>query len=115
MGTWHQVALDGSVSQKGGVLKATSKITCDNIKVGQTGDIVEYPDGSTAIVSAGCGHAFYNRETGKSLALIGSPLSNGDKIRSGPPSGLRFLDEYEGKPIPGFLDPDWSPDLVKEI
>ncbi|WP_432261256.1 hypothetical protein [Cupriavidus sp. TMH.W2] len=68
--------------------------------------MASYPDGSTAVVMAGAGNACEMK--GVSVAIIGSPLSNGDTIVSSPVTALEFH-ELDGNPIPGLLDPAYFP------
>ncbi|MBS1205257.1 MAG: hypothetical protein H6R25_2156 [Proteobacteria bacterium] len=68
----------------------------------QTGDEVVYPDGTTARIVTGSGSDF--QKGGKSIALVGSRLSNGDVIISTPQAGCT-LNELKGLP----MDADFLP------
>lgn len=75
-----RLATEGSRTRNGGVIKKTDSIMSfkldngDEVRGAQTGDLVIYPDGSSAEITTGAGKEFYH------AALVGSRLSNGDEI-----------------------------------
>lgn len=75
-----RLATEGSQTRNGGVVKRTDSVMSFNLENGDqvrgahTGDLVVYPDGSTAEIVTGAGEQFYH------AALVGSRLSNGDEI-----------------------------------
>jgi uncharacterized Zn-binding protein involved in type VI secretion len=72
------------------------------VNVALEGDEVVYPDGTTARIVTGSGSKF--QKGGKSIALVGSRLSNGDVIISTPQAGCT-LNELKGLP----MDADFLP------
>ncbi|MOA17554.1 hypothetical protein D3C78_1378180 [compost metagenome] len=80
----YRLATQGSRTRDGGVIRqATSPMTItlsggQAVGVAQTGDWVEYPDGSQAQIITGAGE--HSRLGEHSVALVGSVLSNGDEI-----------------------------------
>jgi hypothetical protein len=74
------LATEGSQTRLGGVIqKGTSGMAVtiesgEELAIAQTGDPVQYPDGSVAYIKTGAGEANSN------LALVGSRLDNGDEI-----------------------------------
>lgn len=80
----YRLATQGSRTREGGVIRhATSPMTItlsggQIVDVAQTGDWVEYPDGSQAQIITGTGE--HSRLVEQSAALVGSVLSNGDEI-----------------------------------
>lgn len=75
-----RLASEGSQTRKGGVIQNTDSPLSFSLEGGrevrgaQTGDLVTYPDGSTAQIITGSGEQYSD------LALVGSRLSNGDEI-----------------------------------
>lgn len=75
-----RLASEGSQTRKGGVIQETDSPMSFTLEGGtqvrgaQTGDLVTYPDGSTAQIVTGSGEQYGD------LALVGSRLSNGDEI-----------------------------------
>lgn len=99
----YRLACEGALTREGGVLQESPTSQCktqlddgDWRRYGLVGDNVVYPDGSTARIISGTGK--YRVHNGKSMALVGSLLDNGDVIISTPKDG-RFLVEYEGTPF----------------
>ncbi|KVS37801.1 PAAR domain-containing protein [Burkholderia ubonensis] len=75
----HLFATIGSLTARGGrVTKASSKLTVIGLVVARVGDIVTYEDGSEAVITDGAGK--YAIGGDKPFALVGSCLSNGDRI-----------------------------------
>jgi len=99
-------AFTGATTANGGkVLAGSSNIRHEQCKAVRVGDIATYSDGTTAVIIAGVGAGMMDRNV--PLALIGSPLSNGDTLVSSPVTSLKFH-EFEGDPIPGLLDPNFQ-------
>ncbi|WP_314417874.1 hypothetical protein [Pseudescherichia vulneris] len=104
----YRIAVEGSLTRDGGILKtatATTEIEIGNgqkLRVAQTLDTVVYPDGTEATIISGAGDAGHNGR-GQSVALVGSRLSNGDEIIS-TPQGIAILVLRRGIPAAkGFL------------
>lgn len=99
----HPVATEGSTTERGGkVINASSGSVVDGKRVALVGDTVRYLDGSEARIVSGAGYALVYK--GRSIALVGSELDNGDRI-NGPAHGGVTIVEYEGAaPIPGLFD-----------
>lgn len=100
----YRLAVEGSLTRDRGVLKtATKGIEIEiapgkKLHVAQTQDDVVYPDGSTAKIISGAGQAGHFA-SGRSIALVGSRLSNGDEIISTPQkSAIKTL--HKGLPVP---------------
>lgn len=104
----HPVATDGSTTERGGkVINASSGSVVGGKRVALVGDTVQYPDGSEARIVSGAGSAFVYQ--GRSIALVGSELDNGDRI-NGPAHGGATIVEYEGAdPIAGLFDRNYFP------
>lgn len=104
----YRIAVDGTLTHRGGVVRAAwngSEIAPEDgqkVSVALEGDEVVYPDGTTARIVTGSGAKF--QKGGKSIALVGSRLSNGDVIISTPQAGCT-LNELKGLP----MDADFLP------
>jgi uncharacterized Zn-binding protein involved in type VI secretion len=104
----YRIAVDGALTHRGGVVRAAwngSEIAPEDgpkVSVALEGDEVVYPDGTTARIVTGSGAKF--QKGGKSIALVGSRLSNGDVIISTPQAGCT-LNELKGLP----MDADFLP------
>lgn len=98
----YRIAVDGSLTQRGGVVRplynGSEMELADGRKanIALEGDEVVYPDGSTARINTGGGKQFLKHEQG--TALVGSRLSNGDLIISTPQS-TGMLVAREGMPV----------------
>lgn len=68
------------------------------------GDIVRYEDGTEATIIDGA--AFAATWDDKPLALVGSRLSNGDRISETLLDGMG-IDVHPGKPVPGLSAPSY--------
>lgn len=100
-------AFEGAKTADGGeILHGSGIFATEGRTLVRVGDIATYPDGSTAVILAGAGKAM--EIAGVPAAIIGSPLSNGDRIASSPVTALE-LHELEGAPILGLLDPTYRP------
>jgi uncharacterized Zn-binding protein involved in type VI secretion len=97
----------GSLTERGGrVTKATSSMSIAGLTMARVGDVVTYEDGSQAVIIDGAGNAMVYCD--KPMALVGSHLSNGDRIAESLQRG-RGIVEYHGKPIEGLFDPTYVP------
>ncbi|MDN7428154.1 MULTISPECIES: PAAR domain-containing protein [unclassified Burkholderia] len=75
----HLFATIGALTERGGrVTNATSGLTVAGLVVARVGDVVTYEDGSEAVIMDGAGE--YAICSDKPFALVGSRLSNGDRI-----------------------------------
>lgn len=103
----YLLATIGSLTERGGrVNKASSSVAVIGLAVARVGDVVTYEDGSQAVIIDGAGAAMVSGD--KPLALVGSRLSNGDRITQSLQSG-RGIAEYHGRPIEGLFDPAYIP------
>ncbi|WP_338638726.1 PAAR domain-containing protein [Burkholderia pyrrocinia] len=102
----HLFATIGALTERGGrVTAATSGMTLAGLEVARVGDVVTYDDGSEATIIDGAGNC---HSAGKSFALVGSRLSNGDRIIE----TLRTswgIHVPEGQSIAGLFDPAYVP------
>lgn len=106
-GTLYTFATIGARTTRGGyVTKASSELVICNLRVALVGDIVTYSDGGEAAVKDGSGSLSYDCD--ECFALVGSNLSNGDKIVFTPwedeQSGIFVA---EGEKPQGFFDPSY--------
>ncbi|VBB12191.1 PAAR domain-containing protein [Burkholderia stabilis] len=102
----HLFATVGALTERGGrVTAATSGLTLAGLEVACVGDVVTYDDGSEAAIIDGAGN-FHSG--GKSFALVGSRLSNGDRITE----TLRTswgIHVRDGQSVAGLFDPTYVP------
>ncbi len=105
------VVTEGATTKNGGVVQARySEIgyaTLHGKRIATVGDLVIYPDGSTAKIISGCGGCLVLDES--PAAINQSVLDNGDVIEE---SGMLHKDLeltiYEDEPLPeGFLIEHW--------
>ncbi|WGS40262.1 hypothetical protein LFL97_10905 [Burkholderia sp. JSH-S8] len=99
----HHFATIGSRTERGEwVAEVAGKTSYRGLTLARVGDIVQYDDGSEAVIIDGAGFAATSE--GMPFALVGSRLSNGNIItltlQDG--AGIRVSDD---KPIPGLFDP----------
>ncbi|MCT4708724.1 hypothetical protein MUA04_00505 [Enterobacteriaceae bacterium H11S18] len=86
----YLIATEGSLTRDGGTVISEyngQQIELENgtlVNVSIVGDEVRYPDGTTAKITTGVGNT-----SGKSAALVGSLLDNGDEIISSPQGSVR--------------------------
>lgn len=97
----------GALTARGGrITKATSGLTVAGLAVARVGDVVTYEDGSEAVITDGAGE--YALSNDKPIALVGSGLSNGDRI-------VDTLQNSWGINVPdatdtnGLFDPEYVP------
>ncbi|WP_343665217.1 PAAR domain-containing protein [Paraburkholderia tropica] len=108
-GKYHAIATIGARTERGGyVTDATSGLVIRNLRAARVGDIVTYGDGSQAVVIDGAG--VLGIDCAKPYAVVGSSLSNGDKITSTPwDDGKSGFFVEEGKTHRGLFDPAFVP------
>lgn len=102
----HLFATVGALTERGGrVSTATSGLTLAGLEVACVGDVVTYDDGSEAAIIDGAGS---NHSGGKPFALVGSRLSNGDRITETLRNswGVHVRD---GQSVAGLFDPTYVP------
>ncbi|SAK92425.1 hypothetical protein AWB75_06539 [Caballeronia catudaia] len=101
----YLLASIGSRTERGGfVSKASGAAEILGLRVALVGDIVRYSDGSEAVITDGAGYALTNGVV--PYALVGSSLSNGDRIVKS------LMEEHgihveEGEVIEGLFDPSY--------
>jgi uncharacterized Zn-binding protein involved in type VI secretion len=77
--TTYLYATIGSLTARGGrVTRVTGGVTVAGLGLARVGDVVTYPDGSEAVIVDGAGLATVIEN--QPAALVGSNLSNGDRI-----------------------------------
>ncbi|ECE0486456.1 hypothetical protein KX75_19990 [Salmonella enterica subsp. enterica] len=102
-----RVAVEGSLTARGGVVKVTDNNRLMDFGNGETariaveGDSVSYPDGTSALIVSSAGSKATHKDKG--LALVGSPLDNGDEIISTPQEHLVLLSRKGIDEAPDFL------------
>ncbi|HEX7912605.1 MAG TPA: PAAR domain-containing protein, partial [Paraburkholderia sp.] len=108
-GTMYAFATIGARTERGGYLtRASSGLVICGLRVALVGDVVTYRDGSEAVVADGSGKLSFYRD--KCFALVGSCLSNGDKIVFTPwDDGKSGLLVPEGDKPEGMFDPSYVP------
>ena len=112
----YYVVTEGATTKNGGVVQARYNeigyATLHEKRIATGGDVVVYPDGSTAKIISGCGGCLIFEES--PAAITQSVLDNGDTIEE---SGILHNDLeftiYEDEPLPvGFLVEHW---LCKKV
>lgn len=112
----YYVVTEGATTKNGGVVQAryseVGYTTLHDKRLATVGDLVVYPDGSTAKIISGCGGCLVLDES--PVAINQSVLDNGDVIEES-----RILHKdleitiYEDEPMPeGFLVNHW---LAKKV
>ncbi|MCU4437132.1 PAAR domain-containing protein [Acinetobacter bereziniae] len=99
----YYIAVNGSKTKNGGLVKA-SALQCKigGLAVALVGDEVLYADGTISKIVSGTGKA--SLIEGKSIALVGSHLENGDEIIDSPNQSVAFH-IFKGEKAPeGFLN-----------
>jgi len=103
----HLFATIGALTERGGrVTQATSGLAVAGLAVARVGDVVTYDDGSEAVITDGAGNYAVCRD--KPFALVGSRLSNGDRIVE----TLQLLwgiHVLAGETVDGLFDPAYVP------
>lgn len=111
--TTYFFATIGARTERGGkVARVSTKATIDDLGLAVVGDIVAYEDGTEAMIVDGAGFAamWGNRP----VALVGSRLSNGDRIVTAA-QGAFGITVRDGEEIPGLFDPAYSPILADAV
>ena len=107
-GTKYAFATIGARTERGGRVTTGSGVKYCGLAIACVGDIVTYADGSEAVIMDGAGYASVIAD--RPAALVGSSLSNGDRIIETPwghlDSGLFIQDGEE--PV-GLFDAEWVP------
>ncbi len=104
---FHPFATVGSITERGGrVAQASSGMKVVELAIARVGDRVVYEDGSEAHIIDGAGFAAIHENI--PLALVGSRLSNGDRIAQSLQTGAG-INERAGHHIEGLFDPDYVP------
>jgi uncharacterized Zn-binding protein involved in type VI secretion len=107
-GTHYRFATIDALTERGGRVSTASKIRICGLGIARVGDVVTYPDGSEAIIIDGAGNA--STIGNRAAALVGSRLSNGDRIIETPWGHLdQGLFIEDGKEVPGLFDANWTP------
>ena len=103
--TKFYAAFNGAKTRDGGLIRAsTDTYKVKGISLALVGDEAIYADGSTAKIISGAGCAITVH--GRSAALVGSPLENGDEIIDSPTTS-HILRLYHDAIIPeGFMNPN---------
>jgi uncharacterized Zn-binding protein involved in type VI secretion len=110
--TIHWVATIGSTTERGGrISKVSSGVEFNGFKAALVGDTVTYDDGTEATILDGSGFGATWANT--PFALVGSRLSNGDRITTTPQSAFGIT-EKEGEPIPGLFEPGYVPPYASD-
>jgi hypothetical protein len=108
-GTMYAFATIGARTERGGyVTSATSGLVICNLRAALVEDIVTYRDGSQAVIKDGSGSLGFYHD--KCFALVGSRLSNGDKIVFTPwNDGTSGLFVADGEKPKGLFDASYVP------
>lgn len=104
--TFPFATIGAQTSRGGTVTQASTRAAVGGVALARVGDTVTYPDGTEATIIDGAGSAAVCE--GRALALVGSHLSNGDKIARSVQDGTAIT-VREGEPIPGLFDPAFVP------
>jgi uncharacterized Zn-binding protein involved in type VI secretion len=107
-GTFYPFATIGARTERGGRVTSGSGANVCGLAIACVGDIVTYSDASEAVIVDGAGAASVIED--RPAALVGSTLSNGDRIIETIWAELEsgvFVSEGEG--IPGLFDAGWTP------
>ena len=107
-GTHYHFATIGVLTERGGRVTTASTLTLCGLGIARVLDVVTYPDGSEAVIVDGAGYA--STIDNRAAALVGSHLSNGDRIIETPWGELtKGLFIEDGKDVPGLFDANWTP------
>jgi uncharacterized Zn-binding protein involved in type VI secretion len=102
----HWFVTIGSPTERGGhVTSASGSLAIAGLAIAVVDDVVTYADGSKAVIMDGAGYAATHCD--KPYALVGSRLSNGDRIVESLQNKFA-VDEYHDRPIPGLFDPAYT-------
>jgi uncharacterized Zn-binding protein involved in type VI secretion len=105
---FHTLVTVGALTERGGRVTTGCDAKICGLPIARVTDVVTYSDGSEAVIIDGAGsHAEIH---GQAAALIGSRLSNGDKIISTPWENKNCgVAIDESKSDTGLFDPEWVP------
>ncbi len=107
-GKRYVFATVGALTERGGRVTSGGGGKICGLRIARVADVVTYADGSEAVIVDGAGFAAVMGD--QPAALVGSRLSNGDRIISTPWEDQKcgiFVED--GKPIEGLFDPAWTP------
>lgn len=107
----YPAATENSTTERGGKIVGTSGISMLGGRVALVGDVVCYPDGSETRIVSGAGVAMIYR--GRSMAVVGGDLENGDRINGPIHNGMTIVQHADEAPIQGLLDPTYVPTQPK--
>lgn len=113
-GTLYRFATVGALTERGGRVSTGSAGKLAGLPIACVGDVVTYRDGAEAVIIDGAGYVATCK--GSPYALVGSRLSNGDRIVKTLWAELDtgiFLEE--GKQIEGLFDPAWVAPPCKPV
>lgn len=102
----YPVATESSTTVRGGRVIASSPYSTTGGRVALVGDIVRYADGNQARIISGVGVVLGYQ--GRSVALAGSALDNGDMIDGPRHEGMVIVQYADEPPIDGLLDPNYA-------
>lgn len=109
-GTFYPFATVGARTERGGRVTSGSGVKINGLAVARVGDIVTYADASEAVIMDGAGAAAVYDD--RPAALVGSTLSNGDRIIDTIWAELEIgVFAPSNDNIPGLFDADWTPPL----
>jgi uncharacterized Zn-binding protein involved in type VI secretion len=107
-GTHYHFATIAALTERGGRVSTASEFRLCGLGIARVGDVVTYPGGSEAVIVDGAGYA--STIDNRAAALVGSHLSNGDKIIETPWAHLaKGLFIEDGREVPGLFDANWTP------
>ncbi|WP_322028453.1 PAAR domain-containing protein [Paraburkholderia sp. J76] len=107
-GTHYRFATIAALTERGGRISTASKMKLCGLGIARVGDVVTYPGGSQAVIVDGAGYAA--TIDNRAAALVGSHLSNGDRIIETPWGHLaKGLFIEDGTEVPGLFDASWTP------
>jgi len=113
-GTLHRFATVGALTERGGRVSTGYGSKICGLPMARVGDTVTYSDGSEAVIIDGAGYAAVLGD--RPAALVGSNLSNGDRIIETPWGHLEmgvFIADDET--VPGLFDANWTPPPRKPL
>ncbi|CAG9265139.1 PAAR motif-containing protein [Paraburkholderia unamae] len=107
-GKFYSFVTVGALTERGGRVTSGGGGKICGLPIARVGSVVTYRDASEAVIIDGAGYAAVMED--QPMALIGSRLSNGDKIIGTPWEDVQYgIFIKEGETIPGLFDPDWTP------
>ncbi|MFL9990298.1 PAAR domain-containing protein [Paraburkholderia sediminicola] len=112
--TTYLFATIGARTERGGRVSTGSTFHLAGLPVATVGCVVTYRDGSEAVITDGAGFAFVIAD--RPAAIVGSSLSNGDRIIETLWSELDAgVTVKDGEKIAGLFDPAWTPPPRKPV